>query len=142
MISTKKPSGFNPRYNVVSCFLERDDKILLVLRLPNKSEGGKWGVPAGKIDPGETPLEAIIREIKEETAITIASQQVKFFKTYYVRYPEYDFVYHVFHAQLPSNQEARIKTDEHQAHRWTTPQDALEMLLVTHLDDCIKLFYG
>jgi len=126
---------------VVGCFLERDGKILLVLRLPNKSEGGKWGVPAGKMDPGETPLEAIIREIKEETAMTITPQEASFFETYYVRYPEYDFVYNVFHAQVPANQEARINPDEHQEYRWATPQVALKMPLVNHQDDCVKFFY-
>lgn len=50
-------------------FIVRDDEILLI----EKKRGlgaGKINGPGGKIDPGETPLEAVIRECQEELCIT------------------------------------------------------------------------
>jgi mutator protein MutT len=141
MITTKKPRNFKPIYDVASCFIEREDgSILLLLRLPHKSEGNKWGVPAGKIEPGESALETVVRETAEETSIVLADAP-KLFETYYVRYPEYDFVYNVFHARVPIGTETKTNPAEHQGFRWATPNEALELELVKHQDDCIRFFY-
>ena len=48
--------------------LTKEDKILGVTRKYNHSD---WGLPGGKLDPGETALQAIVREAKEETGLDI-----------------------------------------------------------------------
>jgi bis(5'-nucleosidyl)-tetraphosphatase len=42
-------------------------KVLLILH----REGNHWGFPKGKANPGETPLEAATRELKEETGLSV-----------------------------------------------------------------------
>lgn len=44
----------------------------------SRGKGGTWGTPGGKVDPGETPLEAAVREVKEETDISINKNNLKF----------------------------------------------------------------
>ena len=56
-----KPSG-------ACVVLKNSDKILGVTR---KHDHTLWGLPGGKLDPGETPTQAIIRETKEETGLDI-----------------------------------------------------------------------
>lgn len=141
MISTVRPTDFAPIYDVVSCFLEREDgKILLLLRLPGKSEGNKWGVVAGKIDDSERPVEAIIREISEETGV-MALGIPEHFETYFIRYPDYDYTYHVFHYLVGNNTKIKISPSESQDFVWAHPSEALNLNLVRHQDDCIKFFY-
>lgn len=52
-------------------FVERDGEVLLVRRAV-EPERGKWALPAGYIDYGEHPALAAIREVREETGLTVA----------------------------------------------------------------------
>ncbi len=46
----------------------RDEAVVLVRRR-NKPDAGRWGYPGGKVEPGETLVEAAVRELHEETGI-------------------------------------------------------------------------
>jgi len=64
MIYKNQPIDFNSQFEVVSCFLEYNGKILLLQRQDDKVGGSTWGVPAGKIENNENTIQAILREIK------------------------------------------------------------------------------
>ena len=49
--------------------IDRDGRILLAQRPEGKSMAGLWEFPGGKIEPGETPEAALIRELEEELGI-------------------------------------------------------------------------
>ncbi len=49
--------------------IDRDGRVLLAQRPEGKSMAGLWEVPGGKIEPGETPEAALIRELHEELGI-------------------------------------------------------------------------
>lgn len=57
---------FTQTFGVVGAILEKDGKILLVEEAKERAKG-KWSHPAGWIELGENPLEAIKREVKEES---------------------------------------------------------------------------
>ncbi|MFA6511758.1 MAG: NUDIX hydrolase [Patescibacteria group bacterium] len=141
MIHHTPPPNFSPRFHVVSCFVEHEGKILLLLRQHGKSAGNIWGAPGGKIDAGEKPKQSMHRELKEETGIMIPPQDFQHRYTVYVRYPDYDFVYHIFQARIPQKPAIAIRTEEHQEYQWLTPQDALTLSLVPDEDACIRLIY-
>lgn len=142
MIHRETPDDFESRFDVVSCFIEVNGQVLLLHRQDDKSEGNRWGIPAGKVEEGETELEAMVREIKEETGLDIPSEQINYFDKVYVRYPEHDFVYHMLHTKLGSQPSIALSNREHKDFSWVLPQDALKMPLVLDEDACIKLFYG
>ncbi|MBN9145620.1 MULTISPECIES: (deoxy)nucleoside triphosphate pyrophosphohydrolase [unclassified Novosphingobium] len=55
---------------VVAVALLRDDGHILMQRRPEgKQHGGLWEFPGGKIDPGEGPVEAALREMEEELGV-------------------------------------------------------------------------
>lgn len=56
----------------VYLILEKDDKILFARRFQTGYEDGKYSLPAGHLEPGETLTDALVREAKEEIGIDIA----------------------------------------------------------------------
>ena len=55
---------------VVACALiDRDNRVLLAQRPPSKPMPGFWEFPGGKVEQGETPEQALLRELEEELAI-------------------------------------------------------------------------
>jgi 8-oxo-dGTP diphosphatase len=55
------------RHVVVHALCVKDNSILLVRRVPELLEGGKWSLPGGFLDRDETFKEGVLRELKEET---------------------------------------------------------------------------
>lgn len=141
MIYKERPQNFDPKFDVISCFVEYNREILLLHRQDHKPEGNTWGVPAGKVDTGENMLEAIVREIQEETGFVLLFPQLSYFGKVFVKYPEYDFVYHIYHTKLDQRQKVAINHKEHKDFRWISPKNALNMPLIQDLDACITLFY-
>ena len=56
---------------VVAGALCKDGKVLIQRRREGTPGGGLWEFPGGKIEPGETPEEALRRELEEETCVAI-----------------------------------------------------------------------
>ncbi len=70
----KDPSGFEIHRSIVRhpgsavmMAVDEEDRVLLVKQFRLPAEQELWELPAGRIDPGESPLEAAKRELREET---------------------------------------------------------------------------
>ncbi len=57
---------------VVAAVVEREGRILIGQRRPEQSHPLKWEFPGGKVEPGETPAQALSRELEEELGIRSA----------------------------------------------------------------------
>ena len=58
---------------VAVALVDADGRILLQQRPPGKSLAGLWEFPGGKIEPGETPEAALIRELAEELGMSVST---------------------------------------------------------------------
>jgi 8-oxo-dGTP pyrophosphatase MutT (NUDIX family) len=142
MISKEKPIDFKPKFHVVSCFVEHDGKILLLHRQDHKPQGGTWAVPAGKVENNESISGCIVREVREEIGIIVPEEKLTFFESLYVKYSDYDFIYHIFHLLLETPVQIDLNTSEHKNFQWLTPRAALKLDLIQDEDFCIKSFYN
>jgi 8-oxo-dGTP diphosphatase len=66
------------------CYIQKDGKTLMLHRVKkaNDMHQGKWNGLGGKMDPGETPEECVIREVREESGLGIRSPKLKGFLTF------------------------------------------------------------
>lgn len=56
---------------VAAALFDADGRILLAQRPEGKQLAGLWEFPGGKLEPGETPEAALVRELEEELSITV-----------------------------------------------------------------------
>ncbi len=59
------------------CYVQKDNQVLLINFTKEGMSKGKWNGVGGKIEPGESPEEAAIREIKEETGLTVTNPRLR-----------------------------------------------------------------
>jgi 8-oxo-dGTP pyrophosphatase MutT (NUDIX family) len=135
-IHDKIPEQFCPQVQVAACYLEVNGKLLLLQRSDSKSEPGKWGVPAGKLEKNETPENAVRRELFEETGIDLerSSCRIEYIGPLYIRKAGFDFIYHSFKVWDCSSQPNQIPdvhiSDEHQNYIWAPTNDLKNMPLM------------
>ena len=61
---------------VVGAIIKDGDRYLVGQRAENKAQGGLWEFMGGKIEPGETPEQALARECREELALEIENEHI------------------------------------------------------------------
>jgi len=125
----EEPTPFSSPVQTAACYLEIEGKLLLLQIASHKEDAGTWSVPGGKLEQGETPKEGAIRELFEETGISVDSSHVQYVSTAYCRKPRFHFVYHMFKVHLDQIPSVCV-SDEHALYKWATPQDLEIMPLI------------
>ena len=99
---------------VVAAIIIHENKIFATQRGYGEFKDG-WEFPGGKIEPGETPQEALVREIKEELDIEIEVKD--FLETVEYDYPEFHLSMDCFFCSIKSGE---LVLKEHEAAKWLT----------------------
>lgn len=105
--------------NVVAAIIKENNKIFATQRGYGEFTGG-WEFPGGKIEEGETPQEALIREIKEELDISIIVGELLDIVEY--DYPTFHLSMQCFWATI---EDGELILKEHMAAKWLK-KDELE----------------
>lgn len=108
---------------VAAALVDPDGRILLAQRPEGKQLAGLWEFPGGKIDPGETPEAALVRELAEELSITVKEEELK-------PLTFASFTYPTFHLLMPlyrcESWTGDILPREGQAIAWVEPEKLRE----------------
>lgn len=61
------------------CYIKRNEQTLMIHRVKRENDmhKGKWNGLGGKVEPGETPEECVIREVKEECGLTVKNPSLR-----------------------------------------------------------------
>ena len=103
---------------VVAALIWDGDRFLICQRPAHKARGLLWEYVGGKVEPGETKQEALIRECREELGVTITVGDV--FMDVVHEYPDITVHLTLFHAKIT---EGTIQLLEHNAVAWITPDE-------------------
>lgn len=103
------------RIEVVAAVLKNECDFLAVQRAPSKLDyvSEKWEFPGGKVEPGETLVAAITRELDEELRTAVTGPQ--FLLTIEHSYPDFDITMHCFVIEVPTRE---LELTEHIDSRW------------------------
>ncbi|MEQ8264330.1 8-oxo-dGTP diphosphatase MutT [Pseudohaliea sp.] len=63
----------NTLHVAVGVVLDNEGRVLVALRPEDKHQGGRWEFPGGKVEDGESVLDALARELAEEVALEVAA---------------------------------------------------------------------
>ena len=102
---------------VVAAIIQKGDKIFATQRGYGDFKDW-WEFPGGKMEPGETPEEALVREIREELSADI--HEGKLLYTVEWDYPQFHLTMHCFMCTLVQD---ALHLNEHEAARWLSMAD-------------------
>ncbi|HCL48354.1 MAG TPA: 8-oxo-dGTP diphosphatase MutT, partial [Rhodobiaceae bacterium] len=110
---------------VVACALvDSDGRVLVAARPSGKSMAGLWEFPGGKVEAGETPEAALIRELKEELSIDVTAACLAPLSFASHAYDE-------FHLLMPlyvcRKWDGQIAPREGQETQWLRPRDLFDL---------------
>lgn len=107
---------------VVAALVQRSDdpekRILVVRRGPQQSGAGFWEFPGGKVEKGESPEQALVREIKEELNISVTVGDLLGEEEY--TYPTKSICLRVYWTETKQND---VQLIEHDALKWCLPEE-------------------
>jgi 8-oxo-dGTP diphosphatase len=106
---------------VVAAIIRDGDRVLATQRGYGPWKDS-WEYPGGKIEPGETPEAALIREIEEELRVRIAPE--RFFCTAEYDYPDFHLSMDCFLCRIEAGEP---EFPEHEAARWLTRETLLSV---------------
>ena len=107
---------------VVGAVFHDGERFLACRKKPGKPLEGHWEFPGGKIEPGETPEQALAREIREELNL-IAEVGQKVTTTTY----EYDFATIELTTFYCTLVDGRLRLTDHDATNWVTSTEAAHL---------------
>lgn len=103
---------------VVAALIWDQDKFMICQRPAHKARGLLWEFVGGKVEPGETREEALVRECREELAVTVSVRDVFMEVTH--QYPDLTVHLTLFHASILQGEPQML---EHHDIRYITPAE-------------------
>lgn len=113
-------------------------KVLLILH----REGNHWGFPKGKANPGETPLEAAKRELKEETGLEVLKvlKEKPLIEQYRFRRGKNSIIKSVQYFPALVTGDLKIQQAEIREAKWLSVSEAMQQLTFKEAQHILQEF--
>lgn len=108
-------------------FIEYDKKFLIIQRLPSQYQGNLWGLVGGKIEKGEPPEAAVVREIMEEVGLVISLDKLESLGECIVKIDGDVWQTYTFRVKLICMPVISENKKEFQGYAWVTADECYHM---------------
>lgn len=106
-------------FEVVTCFIEYNGQFLVLQRGRRDGQFGLWGIPGGKLESGESPLEGLSREVFEETGIIISCESFLLLDKAHSLNPfDGSYFLYLYYVKLNDKPLVIINNTEHLNYKW------------------------
>lgn len=114
-------------FKVIPCaaILNKENKILIARRKPEKILGGLWEFPGGKLEHGEKVEDALLREVKEELEIQVTIDKLLHVKSYVYDHGAVLILFYFCHFES-----GQIRLIDHDKYRWCSVNELKELPLL------------
>lgn len=103
---------------VAAAVVRREGRVLLTRRMEGAHLAGLWEFPGGKLEPGEAPEAAVVRECREECGVEVAVDDI--LDVTFHRYPAKHVLLLFYACRLVSGDVAHLGVAD---HAWVTPAE-------------------
>jgi mutator protein MutT len=123
-------------YTAVYAILEQENQIFLMRRANTGYRDGEYGVPAGHIEPGETLLQATVREVREEAGVEVEPSDLAFAHATFRQNPDRTYNDYFFTCKKWRGKPCLMEPDKCDDARWFD-KNALPENLVPEVEQAL-----
>ena len=120
-MTRKTDAAHRPRASalvvVAAAVVIRDGRVLLTRRSEGQHLAGMWEFPGGKLENGESPEEALVRECQEECGIEVGVSEI--LEVTHHRYPEKEVLLLFYRCELRAGEVRHLQVAD---HAWVAPE--------------------
>jgi len=103
---------------VAGLIIGGDGRVLITQRRADQALGLQWEFPGGKVEPGEAPVAALVRELREEIGVEVTVARI--WDVLFHAYPEFDLVMLVYPCRIVQGTPRAVEVAD---LAWAQPHD-------------------
>lgn len=124
---------------IVGCFMEYDGKFVILRRRADKPDGNTWGLPAGKVEPGETDTAAMLRELQEETGYQATKSQLEYLGDFLLGPLDAQYLFVAFRVLIAQPHKLVLDQSAHVSFAWVSSHECFKKTdLISDFHDLLR----
>ena len=138
----EKPADFCAEIEVVTCFIEWQNHLLLLQYPESHLFANRWAVPGGRIEKGESKESALERELFEELGLDQFDwNNIRWVQDAFVRRSIGDIQLHLFQWKLEKQPQVSLDLTEHLSYCWQRLDQLQQIDLIDNQYDTYRIVY-
>ena len=111
------------KIRTAGCFIEYNNKFVILHRRPDVRDANTWGLPAGIVENNESDEQAILREVEEEVGYKAKADELEFLTDLHYNFSDLYLEFPTFRIKLKKAIKVKYYPKEHDGYKWVTAKE-------------------